>query len=128
MLRNSIRQMLRTPVRTAAFLTLTGISALILSLGANLFYISKKTEDATKNSFTTIGMVNQSPSGVSMEKYWDPETQGYAAYSREQYDTPIPDSVLDIEGIPYIHKPKHQPFYAAYAKDYIVRNTHSEVD
>lgn len=74
MLRNSIRQMLRTPVRTAAFLTLTGISALILSLGANLFYISKKTEDATKNSFTTIGMVNQSPSGVSMEKYWDPET------------------------------------------------------
>lgn len=128
MLRNSIRQMLRTPVRTAAFLTLTGISALILSLGANLFYISKKTEDATKNSFTTIGMVNQSPSGVSMEKYWDPETQGYAAYSREQYDTPIPDSVLDIEGIPYIHKPKHQPFYAAYAEDYIVRNTHSEVD
>lgn len=128
MLKNSIRQMIRTPLKTGAFLMLIGISGLILALGANLFYISLKTEEATKGAFTTIGMVNQKPSGVAMEKYWNPKTQSYEAYSREQYDTPIPDSVLDIDEIPYIHKPKHQPFYAAYDKDYVVRNTHNEVD
>lgn len=128
MLRNSLKQMLRTPLRTLSFLILIGISGLLLSLGVNLFYISVQTEKQTKGSFTTIGMVKQKPSGTAMKKYWNPVTQDYEARSEKQYGTPVSDSALDIDGLPYIHKPKQQPFYAAYTGSYVVRNTHSEVD
>lgn len=120
--------MIRSPLKTTAFLILIVISGLLLSLGINLFYISARTEEETKGAFTTIGMVKQKPSGAAMEKYWNPATQDYEAHSVEQYDTPISDSALDIDGLPYIHKPEQQPFYAAYTQDYVVRNTHSEVD
>lgn len=128
MLKNSIKQMLRTPFRTAAFLVLIGISGLLLSLGCNLFYISARTQEAAKGAFATIGTVRQKPSGAAREKYWNPETNDYEARSVDQYGAAIPDFALDIEGLPYIHKPKHRPFYAAYTGDYVVRNTHSEVD
>lgn len=128
MLKNSIRQMLRTPVKMGMFLVLVGISAALLTLGVNLFYVSEKTGEETKKAFTTIGTVEQKASGVSMKKTWNPKTMEYEAYSSQKYDKIIPDSVLDIEGISYVHKPKHQPFYMAYTGDYVVRNTHSEVD
>ena len=128
MLKNSIKQMMRTPFRTAAFLILIGISSLLLTLGCNLFYISAQAQEAAKGAFATIGTVRQKPSGAAREKYWNPETGDYEAYSVDQYGAAIPYSALDIEGLPYIHKPKHQPFYAAYTGDYVVRNTHSEVD
>ena len=44
------------------------------------------------------------------------------------YAAPISDKVLDVEGLPYIHKPKQRPYYAAYKPDYVVRDPYGEVD
>lgn len=128
MMKNSIRQLCRTPVKLILFLVLMMISSLLVTLGANLFYVSEETQKAAEGAFTTIGTVEQKVSSTSMEKYWDLYRQDYTFFSRKMYDAPIPASVLDLDGIPYIHKPKQLPFYGAYKEGYVVRNTHSEVD
>lgn len=127
-MKNSIRQLWRTPVKAVLFFLLIGGAAFLLTMGANLFYVSSKTREAAEGAFSTIGTVEQKVSSTSMEKYWDPATQDYAYYSNKMYDAPISDEVLDLEGIPYVHKPKQRPFYGAFKEGYVVRDTHSEVD
>lgn len=127
-MKNSIRQLWRTPVKAVLFFLMIGGAAFLLTMGANLFYVSSKTREAAEGAFSTIGTVEQKVSSTSMEKYWDPVTQDYAYYSNKMYDAPISDEVLDLEGIPYVHKPKQRPFYGAFKEGYVVRDTHSEVD
>lgn len=127
-MKNSIRQLWRTPVKAVLFFILMGGAALLLTMGANLFYVSSKTQEAAEGAFSTIGTVEQKVSSTSMEKYWEPAIQDYAYYSNKMYDAPISDEVLDLEGIPYVHKPKQRPFYGAFKEGYVVRDTHSEVD
>lgn len=127
-MKNSIRQLWRTPVKAVLFFLLIGGAVFLLTMGANLFYVSSKTREAAEGAFSTIGTVEQKVSSTSKEKYWDPATQDYAYYSNKMYDAPISDEVLDLEGIPYVHKPKQRPFYSAFKEGYVVRDTHSEVD
>ena len=116
MIRNRIRQMLRTPVKLAAFLSLITASSFLLTLGLNLFFISRETQKEAQNSFITIGTVEQKASNSGREALWDVTDKDYIYVSRKIYDAPISDSVLDIEGMPYIHKPKHQPVYGSIMK------------
>ena len=127
-MKNSIKQLLRTPGKVVLFFLLMAGAAILVTVGANLFYISSGTQDAAEGAFTTIGMVEQKVSSTSMEKYWDPYLQDYAHFSKEIYDAPISADVLDLEGMPYVHKPKQRPFYGAYKEGYIVRDTHNDVD
>lgn len=128
MLRNSIRQMCRTPVKMLLLLALMVTASLLVTLGVNLFYISEKTQAAAKDAFQTIGTVEQRPSAVAREKYWDYRTREYQYQDVNRYDSRIPETVLDLEGISYIHKPKQYPYYIAHKDGYVVRNTRSEVD
>ena len=70
MIRNSIRQMLRTPVKLAAFLSLITASSFLLTLGLNLFFISRETQKEAQNSFITIGTVEQKASNSGREALW----------------------------------------------------------
>lgn len=103
-------------------------ASLIMTLGMNLYYISEKTQDKMKSAFVTIGTVEQKPSNVTMEKYWNPYTREYEYGSDKKYDAPISDAVLDIEGISYIHEPKQRPYYVACNESYVVRDAYGEVD
>lgn len=128
MIKNSIRQMKRTPLKTALFLVLMLVSCLLVVMGTNLFFISAKMQNEAEGAFTTIGTVEQRVAEYVTSKYWDSMTQSYVYGKKKVYGEPVPDTVLDIEGMPYIHKPVQQPFYTAYKEDYVVRNSSDEVD
>lgn len=128
MLKNSIRQMLRTPVRTVLFCLLAAACGGLVVLGLDLLHVSRNTQAEAEKAFVTLGMVEQKPDSQAMVEEWDPRSQAYVQYSKKKYDKILPDALLDIEGLPYIYKPKHQPYYVAYTGNYVVRNTHSEVD
>ncbi|XCP86741.1 FtsX-like permease family protein [Roseburia hominis] len=128
MLRNSVKQMCRTPVKMILFLLLMMMASLLVTLGVNLFYISERTQEEAKDAFWTVGRVQQKPSAVAREKYWDYLMQDYQYEDVKRYDSRIPETVLDLEGISYIHKPKQYPYYIAHREEYVVRNTKNEVD
>lgn len=55
----SMKQMLRTPLRSILFFVLVGISALLLAVGGSLLYQSSGMEREFEKIYTTIATVEQ---------------------------------------------------------------------
>lgn len=128
---NSIRQLIRTPVKTFFFVLLLSLAVAFFLLGFNLWFIARNNTSLIEKNFTTIGTVEQKPISVVME----PETErkdtlhGYISYGWDihiEYGEAIPASVLDFEGAGYIMKPEQRPVYIASHPDYVVSNDPSD--
>ena len=123
---NSIRQLLRTPVKTFFFFVLLALAVAFFLLGYNLWFIAVNNVSLIDKNFTTIGTVEQKPISVGRgpEIYLGESKYGplidMENYTR--YGEPIPVSVLDFEGAGYIVKPERRPVYIACHPDYVVTN------
>lgn len=69
--RNSIRQMLRMPLKVIAFLALIIFSGVLITVGANLWVKSQINLNKYEESFTTIGTVEQKASSIRQDMIWD---------------------------------------------------------
>jgi putative ABC transport system permease protein len=118
LIRNSIRQIIRTPVKTILFFLLMTFAVILSTLGSNLWRISDANIKAFEKVFTTIGTVEQKKTVLNKVGMWDSIEQTTSYYYVPSYNDPIPVSVLDFEGANYIHKPEKRPFYGAYLPDY----------
>lgn len=127
---NSVRQLMRTPVKTFFFFALLSLAVTLFLLGYNLWFIAENNISLIEKNFTTIGTVEQKPITVGR----GPET--YLGESRygpivdmenyTRYGKPIPVSVLDFEGAGYIVKPERRPVYIACNPDYVVTNDNAD--
>ncbi len=117
---NSLRQLMRTPVKTLAFLILLILTVTFFMLGFNLWSVSQNNLQRIENTFTTIGTVQQKATSMSTAQMWDGWQKTHTYFSHAIYDKLIPPSVLDFEGANYIIKPEKRPYYAAYSADYVV--------
>lgn len=127
LIRNSLRQMYRTPVRTGLFALLLLFAAMLASLGGNLWFLSSSNLEQLEKNFITIGTVEQRKSSVEQVKEWDAGLQDYRYFNVARYDAPIPVSVLDFEGADYIQKPEKRPSYEAYLPDYHIWDANERI-
>ena len=111
---NSIRQILRTPLRSGLFLVLVSLSASLLTLGVALYLIGEANMKRLEEVFVTIGLVSQTPDRSETFRYWDAETKKYTSYSSSVYDRYVSPEALLFDGADYIIPPKHRPYYGAY--------------
>ena len=74
MIRNSVKQMLRTPIKAILFLILMTASVILLTMGVNLFFISERIQEQIEATFITMGTVEQRAVSTAKERYWDPYT------------------------------------------------------
>ncbi|MHB8127668.1 MAG: FtsX-like permease family protein [Mobilitalea sp.] len=118
LIRNSIKQLMRTPVKTILFLLLITFATILSTVGSNLWRMSSSNMRAFEAAFTTIGTVEQKKTLLNKVDLWDAITQTSSYHYRATYGDPIPLSVLDIEGADYIYEPEKRPFYGAYLPDY----------
>ncbi|WRS26202.1 ABC transporter permease [Oscillospiraceae bacterium MB08-C2-2] len=119
----SIRQMLRTPVRSALFLVLIALAASLLSLGGGLYLLSSENTKRLEDVFVTIGTVRQKSTRVYERETWDAEKKEYITRgSQAEYASIVPVDVLHFEGANYIHSPVRRPYYGAYNFDWKVHN------
>jgi hypothetical protein len=118
MIRNSIRQLLRTPIKTSLFLLLILIAGMFLTLGSSLWVINNRNIEFYENSFITIGTVEQRETSIKQVEIWDPFKKEYMIGQYPAYGKTIPLSVLDFEGAQYIQKPERRPHYASYNPEY----------
>lgn len=118
LIKNSIKQILRTPIKTILFLLLMIFAAILSTLGINLWQMSSSNVKAFKEAFTTIGTVEQKRTVLNKVELYDAldKTSRYG-YSSE-YNPPIPITALDFEGAGYIYQPEKRPFYGAYVPEY----------
>jgi putative ABC transport system permease protein len=117
---NSIRQLLRTPMKTFFFFALLIFTITFFMLGYHLWTTATQNIDRIEDFFITIGTVEQKAVTVATHAMWDGETKSYMYFSHSVREGQIPVSVLDFEGAEYIIKPEKRPFYVAYDPGFIV--------
>lgn len=118
LIRNSIKQLMRTPVKTVLFFLLIIFGAILSTLGSNLWRMSSANMKAFEEVFTTIGTVEQKKTVLSKVEVYDSLDESNRYFYTAEYNDPIPVSVLDFEGADYIYQPEKRPFYGAYLPGY----------
>lgn len=109
-IRMSIRQLLRTPVKTILFVLLLAAVSIMLVFGSVLYLQTQAHIEAVEEKYTTLGMVTQRPS-YTRKVSWEYGcgAQGSAIY--DVYDEIIPIDVLDFPGADYVLPPEERMFY-----------------
>lgn len=113
----SMKQMLRSPLKSFLFFFLIGISAFFLALGGNLWNMSRTGMQEFEKIFTTIGTVEQTAVGSRTVSYWDAGSKTYQYFKGPVYGDRISEDVLDFEGADYQLKPRQRPYFGAYVKE-----------
>ncbi|MDE5717757.1 MAG: hypothetical protein K2I53_09120, partial [Lachnospiraceae bacterium] len=118
-MRNSVKQMMRTPVRTVLFLALMVFAALLMTLGGTIRLKGSRTMAQYEDRFMTIGTVRQIPDSFEQTFLWNAETKDYEVKKSAQYsDYYTPDDLL-FPGAVYIREPEQRAFYISYQPDYV---------
>lgn len=118
LIRNSLKQIFRTPVRTVMFFILLLLSTALLATGINLWQGSVKGVREFESLFHTIATVRQKESGTKIDEQWDAETKSFSYYRGSTYGKWIEPQVLDFDGAGYITSPRKRPYFEAYVPDY----------
>lgn len=118
---NSIKQVLRTPWKTALFLSLITLSVALFVVGLTLFRNASMNLEKADDSFVTIGTVQQKENTMLTEARWDAGLKNYVYSNTPVYDSYIPIITLRLHGVEYISGPEHRPFYGGYVPDLVVR-------
>lgn len=121
-MKNSVKQMMRTPVRTVLFLGLMVFAALLMTLGSCIWLKGNRTMALYEDRFMTIGTVRQIPDAFEEEFLWNAETKDYEVIKRAQYsDYYTPEDLL-FPGAAYLAGPEQRSFYTSYQPDYLMRS------
>ncbi len=108
----SMKQMLRSPLKSILFLLLAGVSAFLLALGGSLWEINRAMLEEFEDIFMTVGTVEQKIDHVEVRTYRD--AQGGHEYTLAKVrGERIPDTVLDFKGAGYILDARQRPNFGA---------------
>lgn len=118
----SLKQLLRTPMKTCLFFLLMTAATALLVLGANLWAQTQAQMDAVEKQFTTLGMVEQKPNRTQMRTGWNAADGAYYSEAEPVYDSVISADVLDFDGANYLKAPEKRPYYLADLQGLAVRD------
>lgn len=113
----SMKQMLRSPLKSFLFFLLMGVSAFFLALGGNLWNMSRTAIQEFEKIFTTIGTVEQETKDNGVYGIWDAKMKEYQYFNARTAGERIKEEVLDFEGAGYVHKPRQRPYFGAYVEE-----------
>ena len=114
MIRNSIRQMCRTPLKLLLFFILVSISTGLVVVGTQLYLESSRKLEKAGEIFHTIATVKQKESRMEQSASWDGALKEYSYRDYPVYEEIIPLSVLHFPEAQYIAGPEKRPYYRAY--------------
>ncbi|MDE6601402.1 MAG: hypothetical protein K2K90_04430 [Lachnospiraceae bacterium] len=118
-MKNSLKQMMRTPVRTILFLGLTVLAAFLMTLGGSIWLKGSHTMAQYEDRFMTVGTVRQIPDSFEQTFLWNAETKDYEVRKNAQYsDYYTPEDLL-FPGAAYIAEPEQRAFYISYQPEYV---------
>lgn len=116
-MKNSLKQIFRTPVKTGLFCVIFISSTMLFTVGLNLWLgISEKIQMADK-TFVTIGTVRQKEQSTTMERQWDAGLKDYTYQETEVYGDFFDSKILENLNIEYISGPQQRPYFGASSLD-----------
>ena len=118
MIKNSIKQLFRTPLRTLLYFLLIVFVGILFSLGINLWAYSQNKIDAYEKHFKTIGTFEQEYNVIEKVERWDATIKDYCIIQEKTYGELIREKDLLFEGVNYIKEPEFRPTILAHAPQY----------
>ncbi len=109
----SMKQMLRSPLKSILFFLLVGVSAFLLALGGSLSKMNAEMVWEFEDIFTTIGTVEQKDESIVTAARWEADKGDYVYYRYGRPGKWIPNAVLDFERAGYILKARQRPYFGA---------------
>ena len=113
MIRYSLKQMLRSRLKTCLFFLLLAGSACLLALGINLWDMNRRAIEGFEDVFTTIGIVQQKQQDLGLRRVWSEYAGKYHYIQNYEYGKMIRDEELTFEGADYLIKPRQRPYFGA---------------
>lgn len=121
MIRYSIKQMLRSRLKTVLLLLLLTGSACLLAVGIDLWDMNHRTMKEFEEIFTTIGTVQQKKYDMGLRAVWDEVLGKNIYYQNYEYGDMIRDDRLIFDEAEYLIEPIQRPYFGAdmgYVPDY----------
>lgn len=122
-MKESIKQLTRTPAKALLFFLLIACSTLFLVLGAVMTVRTDRRIEAAKQEFSTIGTIEQKPvfeRNAVLTNTCSPVTASAAVSSYEEIVSS--DSLL-FEGASYEALPENRPYYLSYMPDFHTKHS-----
>ncbi len=113
MVKNSLKQLLRSPGKAILFFLLICASTVLIVLGAGMCMRSFQQIQAAENEFITVGWVTQNPISET-ETLWNDPCTGMRLNTETAYGPKLLPEDLMFEGANYIRPPESRPIYVAY--------------
>ncbi len=115
-MKNSIKQLLRTPGKTLLLFLLIIASTALLVFSSILFARTDEQIRRAEQEFTTIGTVEQQPLTTDLDIR--PNCCfGTRTYLNYDYGELLSPETLKFEGAEYLIEPENRPYYVAYLPD-----------
>lgn len=129
LVKNSLKQLMRTPVKTALFFMLIGAVSLLLVVSASILIETSERIAAAEDEFVTLATVEQPRDSGEMRPVWSGCRDGYAEGAVEMLNIDVfqellGPEVLNFEGAGYVQEPEMRPYYMSYMPDYIISFNH----
>ena len=112
-MKNSLKQLFRTPAKSLLFFLLTVIATVLLTVGSVLYSQSSQRIADVESSFTTLGMVRQMPIKMVTEVFPHTICTAGGTVWREIWGDMESVDVLHFEGADYLTPPENRPYYIA---------------
>ena len=116
--RNSIKQLFRTPIKTIGFLLLIILAVSFMVLGASLWYSTTENIKAMDKAFRTIVTAEQEPESYGTLKEYNEYEFAYTHIQYPVYGNLVLVSELQGLDVDYVSPPEHRPIYAGYNEQY----------
>lgn len=124
-IQNSLKQLVRTPIRTLLFfLLILAVSLLLVFSGAMLAETSERLA-AVESEFVTLGTVEQIRDSGDTRPLWNTCLSEIETLDISSYEELISPDALVFDGANYVQAPQTRPYYVAYLPDYIKSFDHS---
>ena len=118
MIRSSIKQLFRTPMRTLLYFLLIIFVGVLFSLGLNLWAYNQNKIEVYEKHFKTIGTFEQEYNVIEKVEEWDAAIGDYRIKQEKTYGELIREEDLLFEGANYVKEPEFRPVLLSYAAQY----------
>lgn len=127
-MKNSLKQLLRTPIKAILFFILMAASSVLLISSATLLLRTEQNLDAAESQFFTIATVEQNSDSQPILASRESEWRDQVAYQADKYERLISADELLFENAGYLTQPENRPYYLALLPqfNFSVGKTHSQ--
>lgn len=112
-MKNSLKQIFRTPVKTGLFCIIFTFGTLIFSVGLNLWLEISEKIKAADETFVTIGTVEQKEQSTAIEQWWDAGLKDYLYQETKIYGDFLEPEILNGLVPEYVSPPRQRPYFGA---------------